>query len=432
MIALAPVDEFIAAVREDLAPDQITESELERYEVDGEVPSVAVEPSTIEELQVVLSEAHEARLAVVPVGGMQQMGAGNAPDGFDVAVSLARLDRIIAHEAADMTVTVQAGVRLSGLQRLLAEAGQHLPLDPPGGDEATIGGMLAADASGPLRHAFGTVRDWLIGIRVVHADGTTSKAGGRVVKNVTGYDMPKLYVGSLGTIGVIAEATFRVAPLPRSTSTVALSADSARAACALATAAHDAGLALHAAELLSPPGAYAVLGESRWVLLLRAAGSPAAVERTLRDVHALAEGQGAPFAIRDSEQTWTSWRRSFAPRDLSLRISVLPTRVVDAVEVLDRGFAGAAAMISATTSAGLVRARLEPTRAARASALVERAREVAERHDGYAVIEAAPPALKRQTDAFGRIRPDFAIMRRLKEQFDPQRTLAPGRYVGRL
>jgi glycolate oxidase FAD binding subunit len=363
---------------------------------------------------------------------MQHIGAGNAPQAYDAALSLARLDRIIAHEPADMTVTVEAGARVADLQRTLGEAGQHLPLDPAGGDGATVGGVLAANAYGPLRHAHGTARDWLIGIRVVHADGSSSKSGGRVVKNVTGYDMPKLFAGSLGTLGVIAEATFKVAPLPRSNATAAIGVETARQAATIAFAANDAGLAMDAAELLSPPAAYAVLGEPRWVLLMRVAGGGAAVERSLRDLHTMSEAHAAPFAIRDGEQTWSAWRRSLAPGDLAMRVSVMPTAVAETVEVLDRRFAGAAAMMSATISAGVIRARLQASRTARAGALVAAAREVAGRHRGYVFIDAAPPSLKRQIDAFGRLRPDFAIMKRLKEQFDPQRTLSPGRFAGRL
>jgi len=252
------------------------------------------------------------------------------------------------------------------------------------------------------------------------------------VKNVAGYDMPKLYVGSLGTLGVISEATFKVAPLPKSEATVAIACDSPHGACTLLFAAHDAGLSLHAAELLSPPAAYAVLGEPRWVLLMRASGGHGAVERTLRELHELGEGIDARFEIRDTREVWASWRQAFEAGELTLRASVTPANVADAIAVLDRQLIGSAPMVSATVTAGVIRAQVDPTREARAGAIVVRAREIVARFGGSLVVEAASAALKHNIDVFGELRPDFAIMKRLKEEFDPRRTLSPGRFVGRL
>ena len=200
---------FAAAVKGNAEGNQIQVSLGSAFHVDGQSPDIAVAPTTIGELQSVLVEANNVGISVVPIGGGTHLGAGNAPASYDVALSLVGMSGIIAHEPADLTVTVEPGLPLANLQAALAEHGQFLPLDPPCEPAATIGGVLAANAFGPLRHAYGTSRDWLIGIRVVHADGSVSKSGGRVVKNVTGYDMHKLYVGSLGTLGVIAEATLK-------------------------------------------------------------------------------------------------------------------------------------------------------------------------------------------------------------------------------
>jgi glycolate oxidase FAD binding subunit len=152
----------------------------------------------------------------------------------------------------------------------------------------------------------------------------------------------------------------------------------------------------------------------------------------MRALHDLASSEGGMFELRDGAQVWPAWRRTFASGPLRLRASVFPSNVADTIEVLDRRFVGAAASLSATASAGVIRARLEPSRDARGGALIERAREIAERAGGAVVVDAASPALKRHIDVFGPLRPDFAIMRRLKEEFDPQRVLAPGRFVGRL
>lgn len=423
---LSRLDEFRTAVAACVDGD----ASVGAYAVDGSLPAVVVAPGSEGELASTFSEANAAGLSAVAFGGGAHMSIGNAPEAYDIAVALRRLDRVVAHEPADLTVTVEAGANLAELERMLTEHNQFLPLDPPGAP-ATAGGLIAANLFGPLRHAHGTARDWLIGIRVVHADGAISKAGGRVVKNVTGYELTKLYTGSLGTLGVISEATFKLAPLPPVRRTISCTTHSAHAAATLLFAARDAGLSIEAAELLSPPAAFAVLGDARWSALLRLGGMRGGVERSMRELASYVTGLNG--SIDDvADDAWQRWYTAFAPERLSLRISVPPTSVPEAVEVLDRRFAGAAAMLSATVAAGVVRAKLSPSAEQRAPTLVDRARDIAEAQGGYVVVDAAPPSYKREHDVFGPLRPDFAIMKRLKDEFDPTRTLAPGRFVGRL
>lgn len=423
--------EFVAAVRSSLRDDQIQHELLDPFDVDGLTPDVMVRPTSLDQLQLILAEAHEAGLAIIAHGGGAHMDAGNIPAGYDIALSMDGMDRIVAYEPDDLTVTVEGGVRFSDLQATLHGRGQTLPLDPPGVEVATVGGLLAANASGPLRPAHGTVRDWLIGIRVALADGTVVKSGGRVVKNVSGYDMHKLYVGSLGSLGVIAEATLKVAPSPRSESTLVLTFASPRAAATVVLAAGDAGLAVRAAELLSPTAAYALTGDHAWTAVVRLGGGDSAVTRSAREITALAASTEG-VVVEGAMELWGSWRRLFAPDKLSLRASVSPSQVAEAVDVLDRRFTGAAPRISATVAAGLIRVNLTPSRETRVTALVEHARETIARYGGHVIVDAAPQAYKKEHDVFGPMRPDFAIMRRLKEEFDPKRILAPGRFVGRL
>ncbi|MDE3094678.1 MAG: FAD-binding oxidoreductase [Chloroflexota bacterium] len=425
------VDEFVAAISQPDAPAVFRDG-LAAYAVDGLLPEVAVTVTHTDHVRLNLSEAQKHGLAVIPFGGGTHSGLGNVPTAYDIALSTVGLDRIIAHEPADMTVTVEAGVPLATLQAVLAHHGQFLPLDPPGGGGATVGGVLAANAQGALRHAFGTARDWLIGVKVVQADGTLVKSGGRVVKNVAGYDMGKLYVGSLGSLGVIVEATFKLAPLPAAVAAIGVTCPSPHAAAMLLFAAHDAGLALHAAELLSPAAGRAVLGDARWSALVRVAGRARAVERTLRELREIAGGLRATYDLRDPAQTARAWDDAFAPGALSLRVSVLPRSVAGAIEEMEAALGGAAALLSSTLGAGLIRARVRPESDAEAGMLVGAVRDIAQRHDGALVVEAAAPAVKRAIDVFGPARPDFAIMRRLKQALDPSRTLAPGRFAGGL
>jgi glycolate oxidase FAD binding subunit len=425
-VTAAPVDEFVASVRGS-QPDAVLAEAAARYEVDGMKPAAVIAPHGVSAAADVLTEAQRLAVGVVPAGAGTQLGLGNLPAAYDVALTTQRMDAIVVYEPLDLTVTVQAGLPLARLQAELARHGQHLPLDPPVSDESTVGGVLATNGCGPLRHAHGTSRDWLIGIRMVHADGSITKSGGSVVKNVAGYDMAKLYVGSLGSLGVIVEATFKVAPLPKADVTVLAPFESAGAAAAFVMQVHDVGLSIRAAELLSPAAADAIGGDSRWAVLARVAGSEAAVERSLRDMRAAAGG-----GVREQDGGWNRWREAFAPRSLAFRAFVMPSEVADVVAALDGRLGGSGAPISATVTAGAVRAQAAATNEDRARTALDAARHAVVARGGTLVVDAAPPALKREIDVFGEQRPDFEIMRRLKHEFDPHRILSRGRYVGRL
>jgi glycolate oxidase FAD binding subunit len=428
-ISASAIDVFCAAVSKRLNTNPFVD-DVRALAVDAMLPDVAVAPADETALSNVLAEAQDAGLTVIPVGGAEHLGVGNVPEAFDVAISLARMDGVIAYEPDDLTITLQPGVRLDDVQTLTGQHGQFLPLDPPSGLNATIGGVVAANVSGPMRHFYGMARDWVIGMRVVAPDGSVSKSGGRVVKNVAGYDMAKLHIGALGTLGIISEVTFKLAPLPPSMITMSIGCDTAHAGALLAFAAHDEGLALQSMELLSPPAAYAILGESRWSLLVRAGGPQAAVDRTISELQALSLGLNARLG-EAPERAWASWRATFAPGTLALRASVLPSETAEIIEVLDRRFTGAAAMLSATVTAGLIRANLDAQRV-RPLTLIDHAHEAVKRRCGRIFLDAAPPLVKRQYDVFGPLRGDIALMRRMKEQFDPKRTLAPGRFCGRI
>ncbi|RMF89503.1 MAG: FAD-binding oxidoreductase, partial [Nitrospinota bacterium] len=184
------------------------------YAVEGKVPQVVVFPETVEQIAEILSLANREGATVIPRGGGTKLHWGGIPRQVDIVLGLERMNQILEHEPADLTVTMQAGTRIQALQDRLGEKGQFVPLDPPFPQEATIGGTIATNASGPKRLLYGTVRDFLLGVKVVHADGRISRAGGKVVKNVAGYDLNKLYVGSYGTLGVLVEMTLKLLPRP--------------------------------------------------------------------------------------------------------------------------------------------------------------------------------------------------------------------------
>ena len=205
-----------ASLAQSLGRDGIVpEERLGDYSVDGVVPRLAVCPTQRHEIAGIVGWAAEEGLAIVPRGGGTQIELGNVPVRYDVALDLSRFNRVVDYQPADLTATVEAGITLAGLQRRLESGGKTLPLEAPLSGSATIGGILATGASGPMRASYGLPRDWLIGISVVGGPGVETKSGGKVVKNVTGYDLGKLYTGSMGTLGIIVDATFKLNPLPQ-------------------------------------------------------------------------------------------------------------------------------------------------------------------------------------------------------------------------
>jgi glycolate oxidase FAD binding subunit len=392
------------------------------FEIEGARPGCAVRPDDEGGVAAVLFEAQRHGLAVIACGSGKHRSIGNVPRDYDVALDTTALRATFEHEPNDLTVTVDAGVRFGDFADALAMRGQWLPVDAPA--DATVGGVLAANVSGPLRHAYGTLRDWVIGMRVAHPNGSISKSGGRVVKNVAGYDMHKLHIGALGTLGVITQVTFKLATIPqRSVSLVATFADPG-GACEFVLGVRDQRLSCISAEVRAEPSRSGDAAE--WRATVRLAGTPAGVDRSLLDLAALAKQHGTT-AIDDGGDATTP--NVSATTSLALRASAMPSNVAALLERVVRLNAGLVDL-SATVCAGVVRCSVAEFADGRA--LIEQAQRDADALDGSLFVESAPLDVKRRIDVFGRDRPDWMIMRQLKREFDPAGTLSPGRYVGRI
>ncbi len=422
--------------------------EAASYAVDGIIPQVVALPATVEEVAEVMRLASREDAAVIPWGGGTAMSLGNIPRRYDIALCLSHLNEVVEYEPADLTATVQAGKTLADFQRRLAERGQSLALDPPSAQEATIGGILAVNASGPSRHAYGTARDLILGMRAVQADGRIIKAGGRVVKNVAGYDLSRLIIGSLGSLGVIVEACFRLAPVPGTERTAVVFLPSAQEAWRFAT--QTANLGLRAVELLNAAAVRqaATLSEAPkdgYALVLAAAGEPAALERSLKELDELSRRAGAAsFAEVDESAQGQLWqaiaglaRPSRSDAALVCKAAVLPSQVPtlsEQIETMRRELAFEPLLVSHLT-AGIVYSAWplpQDENVQRPLDLVTALRHAVARLGGSLVVEACPPALKEKIDVWGEPAADFPLMRRLKDQFDPQGILNPGRFLGRL
>jgi glycolate oxidase FAD binding subunit len=206
-------DTLLDTLRSIVGPASVLSGvEASPYVVDGRTPVAVVFPGSIDEVRAVLLQAGEGSVPVTPWGGGTAVSVGASPSKLGIVLNLSRMSQLLEHEPGDLTATVQAGITVRTLQTALGERGQWLSLDPPDADVATMGGVLSANAAGSRRHLYGTARDVLIGVTVVCADGAVIRGGGKVVKNVAGYDLPKLFVGAYGTLGVIVEATVKLRP----------------------------------------------------------------------------------------------------------------------------------------------------------------------------------------------------------------------------
>ncbi|MHB1004513.1 MAG: FAD-binding oxidoreductase [Chloroflexota bacterium] len=401
----------------------------------GVSPRLVCRPDTAEALAAVLGVCDGAGAAVIPWGGGSQQRLGAPPTRADVVLLTAGLNRLVEFEPANLTATVEAGMRLSDLQAKLGEHGQWLPFDPPVSAEATVGGVLATNASGPRRLKEGGLRDLLIGIRVAYPEGVLARAGGRVVKNVTGYDLNKLHIGALGTLGVFVEATFKVAPRPESEATwfgdFASAADAVRVYAALARTA----LVPSAVEVVNRPVAAALglpIGAPGWVLLVRASGFGPAVARHLDDFAAGAREtalDSGRLAKKAANRVWPAYaagvtERRWRPGWLTCRLAVPPAVVGSLCDRLAALGDGPAVWAGATGAVfWSVRAEIASL------SLVGEARQLAEVAGGRLVVENWPETLAGM-DVWGTPGGPLAAMQALKAQYDEHSTLNPGRYVG--
>ncbi len=424
------------------------------YAVDDRIPTAVVFPGDTQQLSEVMKFASTEQLSVVPWGSGTMIGLGGIPARLDLVVGLARLNRIIDHEPGDLTATFQAGIPLREVQTSLYRSGQFLPFDPAGCERRTIGGILATNSSGPWRHRYGTARDLVIGIRVVHADGTITKGGAKVVKSVSGYDMNKLYIGSLGTLGIILEAILRLYPLPAVERTWIASFRTGEAAARLLAQVLHSTIICTRVELLSSIAAQTVgrqagcdVPAAAVTAALSVGSVPEAVEAQIAAIGKLCEWEGAAagFLVEGSAQAglWNAIREFPLTSDdgrswVTLKASVLPTHVIDAfgyADTLARNLGLESAAI-AEAGCGIVRlywrdrSGMMERNPIFFAKRIEELRDWVVRHDGSLVILSAPPAIKAAVDVWGPVGNALPLMRILKQQFDPQGLLNPGRFVG--
>ena len=454
-VATEKLDALRASVSRPVATDAAA---CARFAVDGLTPAAVVEPTDAKELVEIVRWARSHRAALIPATSGCYLPIGNPPAAADVGVSLARLNRVLHYDPGDLTLTVEAGAPLAAVEATLREQKQFLPAMTAYFERAAVGGLVAVNASSPLRFAYGTWRDFIVGMKFVTGEGKLVKTGGRVVKNVAGYDLSKLLIGSLGTLGIITEINFKCFPLPAQTGTFIAGFQELDAAMKLRDLVVHSALQPTVIELVDAQAARLIgsplLPAAEWTLLVAASGVDAVIARYQRELEARAREAGAasfvahtgePESGEHPDALWAGVRELVAtareknPATTVVKTTLPLTKVgpvlTKARQVAARYELPCAA--SAHAGSGIAYLYLlppagmsdAPRRMAQAATEMVHA---GNNLGGRTTVPWCPTEVKRDVNPWGPIRDDFPLMQKLKAQFDPDRILNPGRFVGGL
>ena len=417
----------------------LSSHQLGLYAVDDITPKAVVFPDSIREIKDVLMYAAENALSVIPAGNGTKLAIGNPPEKVDLVVSTKRLNEVIEYEPGDLTVTAQAGVRLCGLQEKLAENGQFLPLDPPYATHATVGGIAAVNSSGPSSLSYGTSRNRVLGMQVVLSSGTDVKSGGKVVKNVAGYDLNKLYIGSFGTLGIITELTFKLNPLPEVQRTILVPFSSiAQAAIVAVEIANSQLLPIFLNLIVGGVASVEIVDPC---LVIGLDGHPETVEWQINQLQSIVNQNGASGVEVYDGVHQRNLRTSIAafperkPQTVICRVNL---RLTDAEKFITAAIAHGDDLrglrVTGHMGTGVVYVSFsipsnDTAFAQLASTVIAGLRDLACDVGGNLIVESAPRSIKQQIDTWGQIGSGLKLMKQIKARLDPLNLLNPGRYV---
>ncbi len=413
----------------------LPKEQISAYTYDGMIPKVVIVPSSVQEIQNILRFASDQSLSIMPAGAGTKLGIGNLAEEMDIVLVMTRLNKVVEYEPADLTVTVEAGIRLAELQTELAQHRQFLPLNPPYADRCTIGGIVATNASGPLRLQYGTPRNLVLGMHVAHISGTVVKSGGKVVKNVAGYDLNKLYIGAFGTLGIITEVTLKLAPLPAHQAILAAQFQSI----------HDTvntGLSVVSSQTL--PSFVNLLvnvpinqfQEKKPTLIVGFAGDSETVAWQLNSVQTLVEQNGAlgvQIIEGESRVNISHVVQEFSAVDNAygtslVKINLKRSDIAEFAEQLRKGTNEIMALLGNGVLYLKITINSNTDFQLLANTLIG-LRQRAIDLGGNLIIETAPPELKRQIDVWGPIGSTENLMKQVKAKFDASGLVNSGRFV---
>lgn len=433
----ASADQVLHRLREMFGEDRARLATGDSFRVVDEPERVVAFPHSVEELSEMMRLAESERWRVIPAGAGTWLTVGNRPIQFQFVVSTAKMNRVLEYEPADLTATVQAGCSLAEFNEQAAKYRQFIPLDPFGERTSTISGIIASASSGPLRCAYGTPRDWLIGIQVVHPNGGLTRAGGKVVKNVAGYDLNKLYAGSFGSLAVIAEMSFKLRTLPPMEKTLLFYSDAAENLCGLALKINDSDVQPAAMELISPVAELNLpIETSRFALALRFLNEVETVEFQLNEAARIGHDfDRVVMSDADAETFWSGYHQTETDERwaFNFRLSALPADLNGLLKDVDKFLPQASWRAHAGNGVLRVLAKedlFDDLQTKRRPKFISELRQLTQARGGQLVMLEAPQTIKDQLDTWGDIGATTRLMRELKSRFDPDSQLSPGRFVG--
>ncbi len=427
-------------------------AQLATYEVDGMRPGAAARPGTAGEIAELVKLAAAEKLAVIPTGARTKLGIGMPPARYDLAIDMTRLDRVISYDPGDLTLSVEAGIPLTKLAAALAEHKQFLPLAVPLYERATIGGTLASGVDSPLRQMYGTTRDFVLGMEFVTGDGALAKSGGRVVKNVSGYDLHKLMLGAIGSLGVITRVNLKTFPLAAETRGWLAGFARAEEAFTFAKSIRKSPLAPQTLEIFDGPAAALLgsalpIGRTEWSVAISVAGNERVLERSAGDLQNMSSNANAvAFGALDAAAALELCAaiREFPALTANkftdcviAKVTALPTQMAETVRTL-KNIATERRLPCAVFArgVGVIYFALLPTErdATTMTRLAQCAKEIVSGagKNNRGMILRSPLELKREMNVWGTPGEDFPLMQRVKQAFDPHGIFAPGRFVGGL
>ena len=390
--------------------------------VDRVLPALVVTPRDADDAIMIVGEAVRAGLAVIPTGGWTKLAMGNAPVRYDIRLSTRAMAAVVEQSKEDMVITVESGITLSALNRHLASHGQRLAIDASDPKRTTVGGIAACNFGGGLARAYGTARDLILGMEWIDGRGRKLKTGGRVVKNVAGYDLVRLFAGSYGTLGLATKVTLRTHPLPEGRRVFRLRFATAQALETFREAAAAAYLPVSALDCTTRPD-----HDSNWDVIALAEGSKSEIDSIKNQLEGLS-GRKA------DEQPVEDWRSPLHPSpetNMSLRFAILPSEMMAAGERVISFLAnsGVEARVSGRLIDGLMKAHIKLGDDKIAPELLQTVREITQQFRAATIVELAPDSVKEAFDAWDRPPRNVALMKKVKLAFDPESLFCPGRFV---
>lgn len=404
--------------------------DLEKYKVDGYIPSKTISPKSPESLADLLRIASENRWNVIPFGFGNMMNIGSIPNGYDIALDLNQMPKYIQHNSEDLTVTCSSNTSFGELNLKLQEKQQWLPFDSPLINDQSVGGLLACNLPGSLNACFGYIRDYVIGMKTATPFGQITKSGGTVVKNVTGFDLTRLHIGALGTLGIITEASFKIIPLPERQIYLRIDNENTNALIDLSSLLNNILQSFGVAELLIDS-----LGVAS--IYMTCIGTEKVVNEKLLEIKTILFDHEIDLTLNEiEEKEWLSiqdfgWINE---DDLVLgRINCLPTDTIKILQQINRIVAdNKKERIDTLTNSkrGVIKYKINPDNIEDTIQITENIRDKVKKHSGYSVIENSGTFDKNKLNIWGDIPESFPLMRKLKSEFDPVNILNSGRFIG--